>query len=199
MRKLLLIFLVLIIQHFSIISTSTFSNVKGHSIDPNTGKIDDTQGCGAFDSIVKTFGNICPNNFDNGGGEFDVSTKYIKSKYNINNVVYDPFMRTEKHNKKAINQGKKKPFDCSTSMSVLNVIDKPDTRLAHIKLSCDLLKNKGCAFFKVWPGNRSAIESKKERYQSNKDATYYVDEVKKIFGNNNVFLIDDKTIIAIKN
>ncbi|MFI5332989.1 MAG: hypothetical protein ACHQVS_02720 [Candidatus Babeliales bacterium] len=174
-------------------------NVRGYSVDPQTGVVDDTEGFGAFDSIIKLFNPSCPRNFDNGGGSFDDTTRYVKDTYDIENVVYDPFMRTKEHNEYVLYLARHKKFDCCTSISVLNVIDIQDARLVHIQLCYDVLKENGSAFFKVWPGDRSGVELKeKGRYQSNRDATYYVAEIKKIFGENNVTLIDDKTIKAIK-
>jgi len=174
-------------------------NIKGYAIDPTTGQIDDTEGFGAFDSLMKLFRPVCPKNFDNGGGAFNDNSAYIKDTYNIENVVYDPFMRDEQHNEWALAQAQIKLFDCSTSISVLNVIDTEQARYVHIKICFDVLKEGGSAFFKVWPGNGSGIGCKSENsYQSNKDATHYVDEIKNVFGSENVMLVDNKTIKAIK-
>ena len=174
-------------------------NVQGHSIDPQTGMVDDTEGFGAFDSIMKLFKPSCPLNFDNGGGSFDDTTRYVKDTYDIENVVYDPFMRTKEHNDYVLSLARNKKFDCCTSISVLNVIDTEDARSEHIRLCHNVLKENGSAFFKIWPGNKSGVEHKENgRYQSNQNATYYISEIKKIFGTDNVMLIDDKTIKAIK-
>lgn len=175
-------------------------NVRGHSIDPHTGTVDDTEGFGAFDSIMQLFNPSCPRNFDNGGGSFNDTTRYVKDTYNIENVVYDPFMRTKEHNDYVLYLARNKKFDCCTSISVLNVIDTVEGRSTHIQLCYDVLKENGSAFFKVWPGDRSQIERKqKDSYQSNQDATHYLAEIKNVFGDNNVVLIDDKTIKAIKS
>lgn len=177
----------------------TVLNVRGHSIDEHTGMVDDTEGFGAFDSIMKLFNPSCPSNFDNGGGAFDDTTRYAKDTYNIENIVYDPFMRTKEHNDYVLDVARTKKFDCCTSISVLNVIDTASSRLAHIQLCYDVLKENGSAFFKVWPGDKSGVEHQEQgRYQSNQDASYYIAEIKKIFGNDNVMLVDDKTIRALK-
>ena len=177
----------------------TVLNTIGHSVDPTTGKVDDTEARGAWDSIIKLFKPTCPTNFDNGGGSSDDNTKYVKENYNIENIVYDPFMRPEEHNKKVSEKIKDKKFDCTTSFSVLNVIDNQEARSAHITLCHSVLKDEGSAFFKVWPGNGTGIEIKEAgRYQSNKNAKFYVEEIKKVFGNENVSYEDERTIKAIK-
>ena len=108
-------------------------------------------------------------------------------------------MRPEEHNAKVLEQVKAEKFDCCTSISVLNVIDIEAARSAHISLCFNVLKEDGSAFFKVWPGNGTGVGVKgPNSYQSNKSAKHYVDEIKKIFGNENVSLADENTIKAVK-
>jgi len=175
-------------------------NIKGYGLDPITGKVDDTQGFGAFDSIMQCLRPACPNNFDNGGGAHNDTTTYVKNTYDIENVVYDPFMRDPEHNASVLDLAQHKPFDCCTSLSVLNVIDTFQSRMEHISLCFAVLKIGGHAFFKVWQGDGSGIPLKTSgEYQSNQNAHYYIDEIKMIFGKENVVLIDDKTIKALKS
>ena len=72
MKKSKLIFLSLIVINGSLFATKipeqiawSVLNVKGYAIDPTTGKVDDTEGYGAFDSIMAMFKPSCPKNFDN--------------------------------------------------------------------------------------------------------------------------------------
>ncbi|MDR3550481.1 MAG: hypothetical protein P4L31_03645 [Candidatus Babeliales bacterium] len=175
-------------------------NIKGYAIDPITGKIDDTVGFGAFDSIMQSLRPTCPYNFDNGGGAYDDATNYVKFAYNIENMVYDPFMREQEYNESVLECARQHPFDCCTSLSVLNVIDTLESRMEHISLCFMVLKRGGYTFFKVWPGDGTGIPLKTAcEYQSNQNASYYLDEIKLIFGAENVVLIDDKTIKALKN
>jgi len=175
-------------------------NITGHANDDKTGLVDDTEGNGAFDSIIETFRPHCPSNFDNGGGAFDVASQYVEEKYGIKNVVYDPFMRSQPHNNFVLVVAKRGLFDCCTSLSVLNVIDCPFARSHHIQLCYQSIKNKHTAFFKVWPGNGSGIPIKANgRYQSNCHSWFYIKEIQDVFGIENVKLINDKTIVAIKH
>jgi hypothetical protein len=108
-------------------------------------------------------------------------------------------MRSLQHNEDVLAKARKRPFDCCTSMSVLNVIDTKEARIKHIRLCFDALKAKGSAFFKVWAGNRSGIAAKSEgRFQSNLDAAHYISEVEEVFGKEAVQLVDETTIRAIK-
>ena len=176
-------------------------NLKGYAYF-KTGEIDDSGGFGAIDFVIKNFGknSLGPINFDNGGGQFDFNTKYLKEKYNITNIVYDPFMRTKQHNENTLKEVYKNNFDSSTSFSVLNTIDLKSARLDHINLCYIALKKNGLAFFKVWLADNSNITKKVcDQFQINKKSDYYIDEIINIFGKNNVILYNDNTIIAIKN
>lgn len=175
-------------------------NVIGHSIDPYTNKIDTTEGFGAFDSVIATFDKIGPKNIDNGGGKYDNNSEYIKIKYNVDNLVYDPFMRPEEHNKEVLNSVSSQKRDTCTSFSVLNVIDSREARLKHIKLCFDAIKEDGQAFFKVWPGNSTGIQQYQPgSYQSNQNIYHYVKDIAEIFGFENICIdIESSTIKAIK-
>lgn len=174
----------------------TVDNVRGYSMDTSTNEIDETEGFGAFDSLVR-FSNFGPRNLDNGGGSYDDNSTYVKEKYNVNNLVYDPFKRNCEHNLEVIKTALNNPFDTCTSMSVLNVIDTKQARLDHIKMCYNAIKPNGKAFFKVWSGNNSGQDSKEPgRYQSNKGLEYYIDEVREIFGTDNV-MFDQKNDIII--
>jgi hypothetical protein len=72
------------------------------------------------------------------GGAFDEASHYVKDTYNIESWVFDPFMRSQDHNEKVLQKAREIPFDCCTSISVLNVIDTSDARLKHIKICYDL-------------------------------------------------------------
>jgi len=176
-------------------------NVRGYSFDSKTNKIDDTESLGALDSISTIFGKNAFGLwvFENGGGGHDDNRNHLKNKFGANALVYDRFMRPSEHNKQVIETALKKSVDSCTSMSVLNVIDTRESRLAHIKLCYDVLTESGVAYFKVWPGDESKIPQTMEGgYQSNQNANFYLDEVKEIFGNDNVILHDEKTIKATK-
>jgi hypothetical protein len=174
-------------------------NVTGHTIDPTTGKVDDTEGFGAFDSVMKLFSPKCPKNFDNGGGAFDDASKYVKYTYDVENVVYDPYMRPASHNETVLKMVESGSFDCCTSMSVLNVIDTASARREHITLCHRALKDGGVTLFKVWPGDGSGVpKTGNGRHQNNQPAQSFLAEIQAVFGATNVVLADNRTIKATK-
>jgi hypothetical protein len=157
------------------------------------GVLDNTTGYGAFDDLGLTRNS---RNIDIGGGKFDQNSKYLKRKFNIENVVYDPFNRSKLHNEKVLNQAKDHPFDTATSMSVLNVINTKPARLAHIKLMYDCICAGGTAYFKVYRGNGSGKEwYGQHKYQGNRGAETYLDEVKEVFGEKNTILKKEQNLI----
>lgn len=177
-------------------------NVVGHALDPlsKTAKVDDTEGFGAFDSIFNfwSLGNRC---IDIGGGEHDYNAAYCFHKYLIELSVLDPYMRSKEHNKKVLQTASAKPFDSCTSISVLNVINLKNSRLEHIRLCKKVIKECGKVFFKVWPGDGSAIgKVSANSFQSNRTLESYLEEIKDVFGSKNVRLdVENKIIVAIKN
>jgi len=85
------------------------------------------------------------------------------------------------------------------SFSVLNVISDDEARRDHIKRCQNILKTGGKAIFKVWPGDKTGIgRQTASGYQSHRDIDTYVDEIRNIFGSQNVtFDPDNKIIIGI--
>lgn len=170
--------------------------VKGFSI--YNGELDTTQGFGAYlDFCLK------PNtrNFDNGGGAHHYNSEFLKRYHAVTNVVYDPFKRSEEENRFALTEVSKHNFHTATSNSVLNCIETKESRLDHIALCCQALQESGIAYFKVYPGNGSLIESSATGiYQSNQPAASYQSEVEEVFGKGNVVTDTKKDlIIAYKN
>src|ERR1700679_2847080 len=108
-------------------------NVRGHSIDSKTGKIDPTEGFGAFDSVLETT-SLGPRAVDIGGGAYDENCAYVAHRYLIDCDVYDPFKRSEDHNAEIISKAGGRPYNAAFSFSVLNVISNRQSRLEHIRL-----------------------------------------------------------------
>ena len=157
---------------------------------------DNTVGCEAFNDL-----NLQKNtrNIDIGGGKYNQNTIYLQKKFQIKNYVYDPYNRSIEHNEKVLQLAKQNPFDTATSMSVLNVINSKESRMAHIQLMFDSLRTGGIAFFKVYKGNNSGKEKYgQNRFQSNRGAETYANEVIEIFGKNNTQVFARKNLIIAK-
>jgi hypothetical protein len=155
---------------------------------------DNTVGCEAFNDI-----GLNPNtrNIDIGGGKYDDNTNYLKRKYHVENVVYDPYNRSKEENKKALLLAKQKPFDSATSMSVLNVISSKKELMAHIQLMFNCIHSGGTAYFKIYAGNKTGKPYyRKGIFQSNRGAKSYFSDVEKVFGKGHVTLFEAKNLIV---
>lgn len=174
-------------------------NVFGHSFDPYTKTIDDTEGFGAFDALFKHY-SLGRRILDMGGGSEDGNSAYVKERYDSSLVVYDPYMRSLEHNTYVLYEAVRRPFDACTSISVLNVISTAAARKDHIRLCANVLKEGGRAFFKVWPGDGTGKPSEMVGgYQSNAAITAYVDEVAAVFCARNVIFDSERnTLIGRK-
>lgn len=172
-------------------------NTIGHTtID---GKIDQTEGFGGFDAIFEK--QVCGERiFDNGGGSSDANRNYVKERYNKSLSVYDPFMRSEDHNREVLNEADKNPFDASVSISVLNVINNKESRIEHITRNFEVITEEGKSFFIVWPGNGSGEGQEiDDGYQSNKGIESYVDEISEVFREKITVFNDENMAIATKH
>lgn len=169
------------------------------------GSIDNTEGIGAF-ADLKEYLQKETTNIDIGGGKFDDNTEYLRTHFQVQNTVYDPFNRSEQHNHEALfEKGICNCFRCyhsATSMSVLNVINLSEARHEHIKLMSEMIQCGGVALFKIYPGDGSEIEKVTESgYQSNKCAAHYVEEIASVFGKSNTQLMPNgipNLIVAFK-
>lgn len=123
-------------------------------------------------------------NLDIGGGKFDNAAEAL-AQNNVTNLVYDPYNRTNEHNRKVLSQVKKNGgADTVTCSNVLNVIQEPEARLAVLKNCYKYLKDDGTAYITVYEGSGSGEGSAtKAGYQLNKKTQDYIDEIKQVFGN----------------
>ena len=101
-------------------------------------------------------------NLDYGGGKWDKATVYLKNNHNCENLVYDPYNRTEEHNKEVANRVQTKGVDSITCLNVLNVIKNKDERfntLYAIKLLTEVSADIGklpIVIFQVYEGDKTA-------------------------------------------
>lgn len=119
-------------------------------------------------------------NLDIGGGKFDTATNYLDS-LGVRNLIYDPYNRSEAHNKQILaflaEYGK---VDSATLSNVLNVIKEPEVRRELLLFA---QKHARKVFITVYAGNDSGISkaSKTGCWQENRKLTDYVQEVKTVF------------------
>lgn len=164
---------------------------------------ENTEGPNAF-SDIKFDGNV-KRMLDVGGGKYDCNRDYLKHERDIDLLVWDPYNRSQSHNATIQTEVMENKVDAATSMSVLNVIPDPESRLAHINTLKSALIVGGKAYFKIWPGSwplrASYLPSATEScYQANAYADRFLREIEVVFGLGNVELdkLTPNLIVAVK-
>ena len=152
-------------QHVSSVASNTVEENWSEWVKPTVYKtshpsslpypdiVDNTEGIAGFHDLP------IPNEpailLDIGGGKSDSGMHWLNMKYPALIVhVIDPFARSAEHNhtvQEAIEAAG--GADIVTSISVLNVIQDVNARIAHIVTVHDALRKGGIAFFKVWAGS----------------------------------------------
>lgn len=94
-------------------------------------------------------------NLDYGGGRFDTSTTHLRH-LGVQNVVYDPFNRSETHNLATrLTIAQRNGADTVTVNNVLNVL-ADDYALEHVVAqAANGLRDEGTAYFLIYEGDRS--------------------------------------------
>ena len=159
--------------------------------------LDDTEGLVPFDKFFDP-SRKKRRNLDVGGGRYDIATEHVRKYYNAQNMVYDPYNRSVKHNQKVLATISAQPVDTVTSFSVLNVILDKEERRQHIEFTHKVLRHNGLAFFTVWRGDGSGVPN---TTQANREARSYIAEIKAIYGQDRVKLLADdisNSIVARK-
>lgn len=181
----------------------------------NDGTIyDNTEGLAAFVDLLRN-GHFSQTGSDRmildiGGGSSDNQANFMRL-FGYRFEVYDPYNRNTQHNDNALKLARENGgADIVTSMSVLNVIAQQEDISQHIQFVFDSLGPGAKAYFKVWagmPGVRgigAEIGFDLSSSQSNRFASSYLNDVKAVFGENNVQVFDNKELssqnllIAIK-
>lgn len=138
-------------------------------------------------------------NLDYGSGKYDNITTEL-AKQGITNVSYDPYNRSEQHNKNVINFLSQHPADTVTCSNVLNIIENEEIRKSIYYNIFSSLKNGGIAYFHVSEGDRSGVPVILKDYnifQANRRLSFYYYEISDL----NIFSIVEKKgglIIAFK-
>ena len=119
---------------------------------------------------------------DFGGGKFDNGVYFVKDK-GATLLVYDPYNRSDEHNKQVLAELKENGgADAGLNSNVLNVIKEPQARLAVLKNLKRLVKPGGDIYITVYEGTGKGDERPtKAGYQLNRKTEGYMDEVRQIF------------------
>jgi hypothetical protein len=131
---------------------------------------------------------------DYGGGRFDKFTNLLASM-RIRNWVFDPFNRSEDHNKLVRQLLTARPADIAVCSNVLNVVKEPAARRAILKDIKTMSSPTGNVFFTVYVGDQSSRGRKTTKgFQANRPTRSYVREIRREF--KDVWLLNGKLIVA---
>ena len=121
-------------------------------------------------------------NLDYGGGKYDNATEYLAKK-EVNNLIYDPYNRTEKHNNEVLTLIEESGgADTATCSNVLNVIKELEVRREILQHMRKLVKVGGDIYITVYEGSGDGNEREtKCGYQLNRKTEDYVAEIEKTF------------------
>lgn len=121
---------------------------------------------------------------DIGGGKFDNAVEALAAD-DITLYVYDPYNRSDKHNKEAIAAiNKNGGADFVVNSNVLNVIAEEEARLSVIKNCYKYLKSGSYCYFTVYEGSGTGEGGEtKAGYQLNRKTADYVSEIESVFNN----------------
>jgi len=138
-----------------------------------------------FNIVDKYFG-WKPNtlNLDIGGGKYDLMTETLLEK-SVTNLVYDPYNRSEEHNKNVLVTLLSYDVDTVTIFNVLNVIKEHEIQLDVLKMAYGILKEEGMVFVRSTYMNRNKVSgvTKIGTYQHYKTQKEYLEIVKEVFPN----------------
>lgn len=138
-------------------------------------------------------------NIDIGGGKFDNGTEYL-AENGTENLVYDPFNRSDEHNDKVIRRLSSGPVDTATATNVLNVIKEQAIRREVVRQAAKAINQDGTAYFQIHQGDRdgnSRVTKQKDgvalSWQNHQPTAWYLNDVKTYFKN---VVIKDGVLVA---
>ena len=136
-------------------------------------------------------------NLDYGGGRYDKAVEYLK-QVDVMNLVFDPFNRSQEHNKEVLDVIKEAGgADSCTCCNVLNVIDGDAAKVTALKNIKRLVKSGGKVYIQTYEGS-DKVETQNDKgktvkrpsgvgkttskgWQENKETKAYIPIVQKVF------------------
>lgn len=121
---------------------------------------------------------------DFGGGRFDNGVYYVRD-LGATLLVYDPYNRSDEHNKEVLRVIRENGgADATLNSNVLNVIKEPEARLGVLNNIKKLTKPGGDVYITVYEGTGKGNEGPtKAGYQLNRKTADYLEEVQAVFPN----------------
>lgn len=136
---------------------------------------------------------------DYGGGKYDKLTDAF-AKRRIISLVYDPFNRSEDHNKLVLQILKARRADIGICSNVLNVIRERKIRKDVLEDIARGVKDDGLVFITIHEGDKTSKGKKTSKgWQANRPAKNYMREIRQVFPNSFGCRWGSKALIICKN
>lgn len=136
---------------------------------------------------------------DYGGGKYDKLTDALTVR-RVQNLIYDPFNRSEGHNNFVLDLLKAKRADMGILSNVLNVIREPAARLETLEHLQIGVEEGGSIFITVHEGDKTSKGKKTSKgWQANRPAKNYMREIRRVFPNSFGTRWGSKALIIIEN
>lgn len=119
-------------------------------------------------------------NLDYGGGGYDRGTEYLAG-FGVENLVLDPFNRSEAHNAQVSARLHRRLADTATLANVLNAISEPYDRKLALVLAKGLVKRSGVLYLACYRGKGDRPGPTRKGWQENRPVRSYLDEVRRVF------------------
>lgn len=122
-------------------------------------------------------------NLDIGGGRYDNATEYLKA-YKVDNLIFDPFNRSEDHNNSVLSTLLERKADTVTLSNVLCVIPERDIQDRLLQMAFDHLRPGGILYLTVYEGDRTGNGrmTGKDQWQEHRRIRDYLGQVNRVFG-----------------
>lgn len=129
-----------------------------------------------------TFG-LCETILDYGGGKYDTNAQYMKETRDCAVLVYDPYNRTQEHNRKVLQYFTQRPAHNVVCSNVLNVIKEDDVILEVLRHIYSLMDKGGFLYIKIYERDKSGIGCKTTKgWQRNQRVNDYIPFIEIAFG-----------------
>ena len=120
---------------------------------------------------------------DYGGGKYDTNAEYMRRNFNSTVLVYDPYNRTEEHNKRVIDYFLVNPAKIVVCSNVLNIIKEDEIILDILQKIDKLIAVNGLLYIKVYERDKSGVGCKTTKgWQRNERLPDYYKFFNKVFG-----------------
>lgn len=136
--------------------------------------------------IVDKYFGWKPNtiNLDIGGGKYELMTEALKEK-GVDNLVFDPYNRTQKHNEDVLKACRLFGANTVTIFNVLNVIEEYEMQINVLNLALEAVRDSGIVFVRSTYMNPNKVSgiTKSGTFQHYLTMNEYLEIVKKVFPN----------------